>query len=239
MRCLGANAILGVSLAAARAAAAVLGLPLYQYLGGPNAHVLPTPKQHVLNGGAHSTNTVAFQEFKLMPVGACSVRVPVRMGSETFHALQALLCSCGAITAVGAVRGFAPNLCDNVLPFELLVVPICMPGTCPGAAIALAFDVAASEKPAAALCTTTTCWSNPACCTTTVQWTNKLAGTINCYPIVSVVHPIEANDWVRWQTFTECMGDMLQIVGAALFVLNTDTLCCGIAMGVANSIQLC
>ena len=234
----GANAILGVSLAAARAAADEVGLPLYQYLGGPNAHVLPTPMMNVLNGGAHSTNTVDFQEFMIMPVGAKSVREAVRMGSETFHALQALLKSKGDITAVGDEGGFAPNLKDNEEAFELLVEAIKKAGYKPGDDIALAFDVAASEMYDAESKTYTTKLSNPDKKYTTEEWTDMIDGYINKYPIVSVEDPIDENDWEGWQTFTKKMGDKVQIVGDDLFVTNTDYLKKGIDMGVANSILI-
>lgn len=234
----GANAILGVSLAAARAAADEVGLPLYQYLGGPNAHVLPTPMMNVLNGGAHSTNTVDFQEFMIMPVGAKSVREAVRMGSETFHALQALLKSKGDITAVGDEGGFAPNLKDNEEAFELLVEAIKKAGYKPGDDIALAFDVAASEMYDAESKTYTTKWSNPDKKYTTEEWTDMIDGYINKYPIVSVEDPIDENDWEGWQTFTKKMGDKVQIVGDDLFVTNTERLSKGIELGAGNAILI-
>lgn len=234
----GANAILGISLAVAHAAADCYGLPLYRYLGGINAKTLPVPMMNVLNGGSHADSSVDFQEFMIMPVGAKSVREAVRMGSETFHALQALLKSKGDITAVGDEGGFAPNLKDNEEAFELLVEAIKKAGYKPGDDIALAFDVAASEMYDADTKTYTTKWSNPDKKYTTEEWTNMIDGYINKYPIVSVEDPIDENDWEGWQTFTEKMGDKVQIVGDDLFVTNTDYLKKGIDMGVANSILI-
>ena len=235
---LGANAILGVSLAAARAAASEVGLPLYQYLGGPNAHVMPTPMMNVLNGGAHSTNTVDFQEFMIMPVGAKSMREAIRMGSETFHALQAELKAKGDITSVGDEGGFAPNLKDNEEAFELLVEAIQKAGYKPGEDVAIAFDVASSEFYDPETKKYTLKWSDPDTSYTTDEFIDLLAKYIDKYPIVSVEDPIDENDWEGWQKFTAKLGDKVQIVGDDLFVTNTDYLKKGIDMGVANSILI-
>ncbi|MFD1432262.1 phosphopyruvate hydratase [Lacticaseibacillus yichunensis] len=235
---LGANAILGVSLAAARAAASEVGLPLYQYLGGPNAHVLPTPMMNVINGGAHSTNTIDFQEFMIMPVGAKTVREAIRMGAETFHALQALLKEKGDITSVGDEGGFAPNLKDNEEAFEFLVQAITKAGYKPGDDVAIAFDVASSEFYDPETKQYTLKWSDPDTSYTTDEFIDLLATYIDKYPIVSVEDPIDENDWEGWQKFTAKMGDKVQIVGDDLFVTNTDYLKKGIDMGVANSILI-
>lgn len=235
---LGANAILGVSLAAARAAASEVGLPLYQYLGGPNAHVLPTPMMNVLNGGAHSTNTVDFQEFMIMPVGAKSMREAIRMGSETFHALQALLKEKGDITAVGDEGGFAPNLKDNEEAFEFLVEAITKAGYKPGEDVAIAFDVASSEFYDAESKKYTLKWSDPDTSYTTDEFIDLIAGFVDKYPIVSIEDPIDENDWEGWQKITAKLGDKVQLVGDDLFVTNTDYLKKGIDMSVANSILI-
>ena len=215
---LGANAILGVSLAAARAAASEVGLPLYQYLGGPNAHVLPTPMMNVLNGGAHSTNTVDFQEFMIMPVGAKSMREAIRMGSETFHALQALLKEKGDITAVGDEGGFAPNLKDNEEAFEFLVEAITKAGYKPGEDVAIAFDVASSEFYDAESKKYTLKWSDPDTSYTTDEFIDLIAGFVDKYPIVSIEDPIDENDWEGWQKITAKLGDKVQLVGDDLFL---------------------
>ncbi|WP_125704819.1 phosphopyruvate hydratase [Lacticaseibacillus daqingensis] len=235
---LGANAILGVSLAAARAAASEVGLPLYQYLGGPNAHVLPTPMMNVINGGAHSTNTIDFQEFMIMPVGAKSVREAVRMGAETFHALQALLKEKGDITAVGDEGGFAPNLKDNEEAFEFLVEAIQKAGYKPGEDVAIAFDVASSEFYDPETKKYTLKWSDPDTSYTTEEFIDLIAGFVAKYPIVSIEDPIDENDWEGWQKITATLGDKVQLVGDDLFVTNTDYLKKGIDMGVANSILI-
>ncbi len=234
----GANAILGVSLAAARAAAAEVGLPLYEYLGGPNGHVLPTPMMNVINGGAHSTNTIDFQEFMIMPVGAKSVREAIRMGSETFHALQALLKSKGDITSVGDEGGFAPNLKDNEEAFEFLVEAITNAGYKPGVDVAIAFDVASSEFYDPETKRYTLKWSDPDTSYSTSEFIDLIAGFVAKYPIVSIEDPIDENDWEGWQEITAKLGDKVQLVGDDLFVTNTDYLKKGIDMDVANSILI-
>ncbi|WDF81959.1 phosphopyruvate hydratase [Lacticaseibacillus pabuli] len=235
---MGANAILGVSLAAARAAADELGLPLYEYLGGPNGHVLPTPMMNVINGGAHSTNTIDFQEFMIMPIGAKSIHEAVRMGSETFHALQALLKEKGDITSVGDEGGFAPNLKNNEEAFEILVEAISKAGYVPGKDIALAMDVAASElwddeKKGYVLR-----WSDPDKVMTTDELIDYIADLVKKYPIVSVEDPIDENNWEDWQKVTAKLGKHVQLVGDDLFVTNTSFLKKGIDMGVSNSILI-
>ncbi|MCD2256868.1 phosphopyruvate hydratase [Agrilactobacillus fermenti] len=233
---LGANAILGVSLAAARAAADELGQPLYEYLGGPNAHVLPTPMMNVINGGAHANNNVDFQEFMIMPVGAKSVHEAIRMGSETFHALQALLKEKGYSTAVGDEGGFAPDLKNNEEPFEILVEAITRAGYKPGDDIAIAFDAASSEF----YNTETHQYElkGDGKNYTAAEFTNLLENLIDKYPVISVEDPLDENEWDDWKTLTAQLGKKVQIVGDDLFVTNTEYLKKGIDMGVANAILI-
>ncbi|MCJ8179918.1 phosphopyruvate hydratase [Lactiplantibacillus pentosus] len=236
---LGANAILGVSIAAARAAADELEMPLYNYLGGFNAHVLPTPMMNVINGGAHANNDVDFQEFMIMPVGASSVKEAIRMGSETFHNLKAILNERGYSTAVGDEGGFAPDLKNNEEPFEILVEAIERAGYKPGKDIAIAFDCAASE------------FYNEETgkydlkgegengkSFTAEEFVDLLNSIVDKYPIVSIEDPLDENNWEDWQMATAKLGKKVQIVGDDLFVTNTDYLAKGIKMGVANSILI-
>ncbi|WP_436702748.1 phosphopyruvate hydratase [Lactiplantibacillus plantarum] len=236
---LGANAILGVSIAAARAAADELETPLYNYLGGFNAHVLPTPMMNVINGGAHANNDVDFQEFMIMPVGASSVKEAIRMGSETFHNLKAILNERGYSTAVGDEGGFAPDLKNNEEPFEILVEAIERAGYKPGKDIAIAFDCAASE------------FYNEETgkydlkgegengqSFTAEEFVDLLDSIVDKYPIVSIEDPLDENNWEDWQMATAKLGKKVQIVGDDLFVTNTDYLAKGIKMGVANSILI-
>ena len=236
---LGANAILGVSIAAARAAADELEMPLYNYLGGFNAHVLPTPMMNVINGGAHANNDVDFQEFMIMPVGASSVKEAIRMCSETFHNLKAILNERGYSTAVGDEGGFAPDLKNNEEPFEILVEAIERAGYKPGKDIAIAFDCAASE------------FYNEETgkydlkgegengqSFTAEEFVDLLDSIVDKYPIVSIEDPLDENNWEDWQMATAKLGKKVQIVGDDLFVTNTDYLAKGIKMGVANSILI-
>lgn len=236
---LGANAILGVSIAAARAAADELEMPLYNYLGGFNAHVLPTPMMNVINGGAHANNDVDFQEFMIMPVGASSVKEAIRMGSETFHNLKAILNERGYSTAVGDEGGFAPDLKNNEEPFEILVEAIERAGYKLGKDIAIAFDCAASE------------FYNEETgkydlkgegengqSFTAEEFVDLLDSIVDKYPIVSIEDPLDENNWEDWQMATAKLGKKVQIVGDDLFVTNTDYLAKGIKMGVANSILI-
>ena len=236
---LGANAILGVSIAAARAAADELEMPLYNYLGGFNAHVLPTPMMNVINGGAHANNDVDFQEFMIMPVGASSVKEAIRMGSETFHNLKAILNERGYSTAVGDEGGFAPDLKNNEEPFEILVEAIERAGYKPGKDIAIAFDCAASEF----YNTETGKYDlkgegENGKSFTAEEFVDLLDSIVDKYPIVSIEDPLDENNWEDWQMATEKLGKKVQIVGDDLFVTNTDYLNKGIKMGVANSILI-
>lgn len=232
---LGANAILGVSIAVARAAADELQEPLYNYLGGFNAHVLPTPMMNVLNGGKHANNKVDFQEFMIMPIGAPSITEAIRYGSETFHALKDILNDRGYSTAVGDEGGFAPDLNSNEKPFEILVEAIQKAGYQPGKDIAIAFDCAASEffdtnKHKYVLSDGTEY--------STEEFIDLLDKIVDKYPIVSIEDPIDENEWADWQLITQRMGNKVQLVGDDLFVTNTEYISKGIQEHVANAVLI-
>lgn len=193
---------------------------------------------NVINGGAHSTNTIDFQEFMIMPIGAKSVHEAIRMGSETFHALQALLKEKGDITSVGDEGGFAPNLKDNEEAFEILVEAIKKAGYKPGEDVALAFDVASSELWDTEKNGYVLRWSNPDKVYNTDEFIDLIASFVDKYPIVSIEDPIDENNWEDWQKITAKLGDKVQLVGDDLFVTNTDYLQKGIDMGVSNSILI-
>jgi enolase 1/2/3 len=229
---LGANAILGVSLAAARAEAAENGLPLWRYLGGEAAHVLPVPMMNVLNGGAHADNKVDFQEFMVVPLGAPSFSEALRVGAETFHALKRTLQERGLSTAVGDEGGFAPDLDSNEAALEALVEGIEAAGYRPGEDVAIALDPAASElfeDGAYALEHEGRTLSAP-------ELAEYWAGIASRYPVVSLEDGMDEDDWEGWRALTERLGDRLQLVGDDLFVTNTERLRRGIDEGVANSI---
>jgi enolase len=229
---LGANAILGVSLAAARAEAAENGLPLWRYLGGEAAHVLPVPMMNVLNGGAHADNKVDFQEFMVVPLGAPSFSEALRVGAETFHALKRTLHERGLSTAVGDEGGFAPDLASNEAALEALVEGIEAAGYRPGEDVAIALDPAASElfeDGAYALEHEGRTLSAP-------ELAEYWAGIASRYPVVSLEDGMDEDDWEGWRALTERLGDRLQLVGDDLFVTNTERLRRGIDEGVANSI---
>ena len=233
---LGANTILGVSLAAARAAADELEVPLYNYLGGFNAHLLPTPMLNVINGGKHANNKVDFQEFMIMPVGAPSIKEAIRWSSETFHNLKNLLNERGYSTAVGDEGGFAPDLKNNEEPFEILVEAIQRAGYKPGKDIAIAFDCAASEF----YNTETKKYDlkGDGKSYTADEFVSLLEGIVDKYPVISIEDPLDENEWADWQMATKRLGKKVQIVGDDLFVTNTDYLKKGIKMGVANAILI-
>jgi enolase len=229
---LGANAILGVSLAAARAEAAENGLPLWRYLGGEAAHVLPVPMMNVLNGGAHADNKVDFQEFMVVPVGAPSFSEALRLGAESFHALKRTLHDRGLSTAVGDEGGFAPDLDSNEAALEALVEAIEAAGYRPGEDVAIALDPAASElfeDGAYELEHEGRTLSAP-------ELAEYWAGIASRYPVVSLEDGMDEDDWEGWRALTERLGDHLQLVGDDLFVTNTERLRRGIDEGVANSI---
>ena len=229
---IGANAILGVSLAVARAAADELALPLYRYVGGTNAHVLPVPMLNVLNGGAHANNSVDFQEFMVMPVGAASFGEALRWGAETYHALKSVLDERGLSTAVGDEGGFAPDLGSNEAAVQVLVEAIDRAGYQAGDEIALALDVAASEFFADGRYSL----AGEGRDLSTSDLVGLLTELCGRYPIVSVEDGCADEDWDGWSELTKALGNRIQLVGDDLFVTNVERLRRGIDTGVANSI---
>ncbi|MDQ1531199.1 MAG: enolase [Microbacteriaceae bacterium] len=227
---LGANAILGVSLAVAKAAALSAELPLFRYVGGPNAHVLPVPMMNVLNGGAHADSNVDIQEFMILPIGAASFRDALRWGAETYQALKGLLKSKGLSTGLGDEGGFAPDLPSNRDALDLLVEAIGSAGFTPGTDIALALDVASTEFFDAG---TYTFEGRPKSAAEMSAYYAELAAA---YPLVSIEDPLAEDDWVGWAHITAELGGRVQIVGDDLFVTNPERLGKGIAGGAANSI---
>ncbi|KAF0225822.1 MAG: enolase [Erysipelotrichaceae bacterium] len=234
---LGANAILGVSMACARAAADFYGLPLYKYLGGFNAKTLPVPMMNVINGGAHSDAAIDFQEYMIMPIGAKDIKQAIRMGAETFHALKKVLKARGQVTSVGDEGGFAPNLANNEEPLEVIVEAIKAAGFVPGVDIALALDPAASEFYDTEK--KVYFWKKSTKQTLSskemVDYYEYLCGK---YPIVSIEDGLAEGDWDGWKLMTERLGDKIQIVGDDLFVTNPGILKQGIEKGIANSILI-
>jgi enolase len=234
---LGANAILGVSLACAKAAAETLGLPLYQYIGGTNAKTLPVPMMNILNGGSHADNTVDFQEFMVMPHGAPSFAEALRAGTETFHALKAVLKSKGFSTSVGDEGGFAPNLKSNDETIELILEAITKAGYKPGVDISLALDVASSEmylKDKGVY----QFFKSDKSEKTSEEMVEIYKKLVNQYPIISIEDGLDENDWDGWKKLTEAIGNKVQLVGDDLFVTNTERLFEGIQKGIANSILI-
>ncbi|MCZ4491572.1 MAG: phosphopyruvate hydratase [Conexibacter sp.] len=231
---LGANAILGVSLAAAHAAAAEESLPLWRYLGGEGAHVLPVPMMNVLNGGAHADNSVDFQEFMVVPAGASSFREGLRMGAEVFHALKKTLHDRKLGTTVGDEGGFAPDLESNEAALELLVAGIEAAGYTPGADVAIALDPATSEIFANGVYDLEHEGRKLSSVELADYWSD-LAGR---YPILSIEDGMDEEDWDGWKALTEKLGDTIQLVGDDLFVTNTERLRRGIDLGVGNSILI-
>ena len=232
---LGANSILGVSLAVAQAAASDLDLPLFQYVGGTNAKELPVPMMNVLNGGAHADNNVDIQEFMIVPVGAKSFSAALRMGVEVFHHLKVVLKKEGFNTAVGDEGGFAPNLQSNEHAIEVLIKAVKGAGYKIGKDILIALDVAASELFSNKKYTLTAEGSNK---WTSSEMVDYLAGLANKYPIISIEDGLAENDWTGWENLTNEIGDSVQIVGDDLFVTNTGILAKGIKEGVGNSILI-
>ncbi|WP_026569485.1 MULTISPECIES: phosphopyruvate hydratase [Sediminibacillus] len=231
---LGANAILGVSMAVAHAAADYLGQPLYKYLGGFSAHTLPTPMMNILNGGEHADNNVDIQEFMIMPVGAPTFREALRMGAEIFHSLKGVLKSKGYNTGVGDEGGFAPNLKSNEEAFQTIIEAIEAAGYKPGEQVKLAMDVASSEfyengkynlKGEGVVRSSEEM----------IDWFEEM---INKYPIISIEDGLDENDWEGHRMLTERIGDRVQLVGDDLFVTNTVRLKQGIEQGVGNSILI-
>lgn len=227
---LGANAILGVSLAVANAAAASADLPLYKYLGGPNAHVLPVPLMNILNGGSHADSDVDIQEFMVVPLGAETFSEGLRWGVEVYHALKAVLQAKGLSTGLGDEGGFAPNLPSNRAALDLIQEAIRNAGYTPGTDIALALDVASSEffKDGA--------YQFEGKSLSSTEMSAYYAELVADYPLVSIEDPLDENDWDGWKTLTDAIGDKVQIVGDDLFVTNPERLQTGIDSRTANSL---
>ncbi|MHC1718292.1 MAG: phosphopyruvate hydratase [Acidaminococcaceae bacterium] len=231
---LGANAILGVSMAVAKAAAASVDVPLYMYLGGINAKELPVPMMNILNGGAHADNNVDIQEFMAMPVGAPSFSEALRMNTEIYHNLKAVLKERGLSTAIGDEGGFAPNLSSNEEAIEVIVAAIEKAGYKPGEEVAIALDIAASEI-----------YKNgkynlagEGVVKTSAQMVEYYAALCEKYPIVSIEDGLDEDDWKGWALLTKKLGGKVQLVGDDLFVTNSERLSRGISEGVANSILI-
>ena len=231
---LGANAILGVSLAVAHAAADELALPLFRSVGGPNAHVLPVPMMNVINGGAHADNNIDLQEFMIMPVGASSFSEALRWGTETYHVLKQVLADRGLSTAVGDEGGFAPNLSSNEEAIKVLVEAIERAGHTPGKDIAIALDPAMSELFRDGKYHLAGEGKVLTSQELSVWWTSL----VNNYPIVSVEDAMSEDDWAGWSLLTQAIGSQVQLVGDDLFVTNARRLRMGIDQNVANSVLI-
>ncbi|MFA6300306.1 MAG: phosphopyruvate hydratase [Nocardioides sp.] len=227
---LGANAILGVSLAVARAAADSAGLPLYRYVGGPNAHLLPVPMMNILNGGSHADSNVDVQEFMIAPIGAPTFREALRQGAEVYHALKSVLKKKGLSTGLGDEGGFAPNLDSNRAALDLIAEAVATTGLVLGTDIALAMDVAASEffKDGS--------YAFEGGSKSADEMTAYYAELVSAYPIVSIEDPLDEEDWDGWKAITDALGTKTQIVGDDLFVTNVERLQRGISGGQANSL---
>ncbi|MBQ7739315.1 MAG: phosphopyruvate hydratase [Desulfovibrionaceae bacterium] len=231
---LGANAMLGVSMACARAASNLLGLPLYKYLGGINAKTLPLPMMNILNGGAHAPNNLDIQEFMIMPGGAETYRDALRMGAEIFHTLQKILRADGHVTSVGDEGGFAPNLNSHDEAFSYIIKAIEEAGYNPGSEVLLAIDVASSEfykDGKYVLKGENKVFSNAEMVAWLEEFTRK-------YPLISIEDGMAENDWDGWAMLTSSLGDRVQLVGDDLFVTNSSILAEGIEKGIANSILI-
>jgi enolase len=227
---LGANAILGVSLAVARAAASSAGLPLYRYVGGPNAHLLPVPMMNILNGGAHADTNVDIQEFMIAPIGAATFREALQQGAEVYHALKAVLKKQGLATGVGDEGGFAPDLSSNRAALDLISSAIESAGFKVGTDIALALDVAASEF------FQDGSYAFEGAKKSAEDMTGYYADLVASYPIVSIEDPLNEDDWDGWKTITDELGAKTQLVGDDLFVTNVERLQRGIDGGQANAL---
>ena len=227
---LGANAILGVSLAVANAAAASADLPLYRYVGGPNAHLLPVPMMNILNGGAHADTNVDIQEFMIAPIGAPTFREALRQGAEVYHALKSVLKKQGLATGVGDEGGFAPELSSNRAALDLISEAIGTTGLVLGKDVVLALDVAASE-----FCTDGV-YTFEGASKSAAEMTAYYADLVASYPIVSIEDPLDEDDWDGWKTITDQLGTKTQLVGDDLFVTNVERLQRGIDGGQANAL---
>jgi enolase len=227
---LGANAILGVSMAVSKAAAQSASLPLYRYIGGPNAHVLPVPMMNIINGGAHADSDVDFQEFMIAPVGADSFHDALRMGAEVYHSLKSVLKSNGLSTGLGDEGGFAPNLTSNRAALELISEAITKAGFKLGSEVALAMDVAATEFYKDGN------YHVEGTARSTEKMIELYAQLVKDFPIVSIEDPLAEDDWDSWVHFTSVMGDQIQIVGDDHYVTNTERIAKGIELKSANAL---
>jgi len=227
---LGANAIVGVSMAVARAAAESAGLPLFRYLGGPNAHLLPVPMMNILNGGAHADNSVDIQEFMILPIGAVTFAEALRWGAETYHALKSVLKQHGLSTGVGDEGGFAPDLKHNRAALDLIVEAIGNAGFTPGEDVALGIDAAATEfyRDGA--------YTFEGGSRTTAEMTRTYAEWLDAYPLVSIEDPLAEEDWAGWRELTAEIGGRVQVVGDYIFVTNPERLRRGVSEHVANAL---
>ncbi|CAB4710155.1 unannotated protein [freshwater metagenome] len=227
---MGANAILGASLAVAKASAESADLSLFRYLGGPNAHVLPVPMMNILNGGAHADTNVDIQEFMIAPIGAPTFRESLRWGAEIYHALKSVLKKRGLATSVGDEGGFAPNLESNRAALDLILEAIEIAGYKPGKEIALAMDVAATEFHDNGK------YTFEGASKTSAEMIAYYTSLVDAYPIVSIEDPLNEEDWTGWTDMTKALGSRIQIVGDDLFVTNPERLARGIAGGTANAL---
>ena len=227
---MGANAILGASLAVAKASAESADLSLFRYLGGPNAHVLPVPMMNILNGGAHADTNVDIQEFMIAPIGAPTFRESLRWGAEIYHALKSVLKKRGLATSVGDEGGFAPNLASNRAALDLILEAIEIAGFKPGKEIALAMDVAATEFHDNGK------YTFEGASKTSAEMIAYYTSLVDAYPIVSIEDPLNEEDWAGWTDMTKSLGSRIQIVGDDLFVTNPERLARGIAGGTANAL---
>jgi enolase len=227
---LGANAILGVSLAVAKAAASCAELPLFRYLGGPNAYLLPVPMMNILNGGAHADSNVDVQEFMIAPIGAPTFAEALRQGVEVYHALKSVLKSRGLSTGLGDEGGFAPNLESNRAALDLIVEAVGKAGLTIGADIALALDVAASEFHDSGS------YTFEGAAKSSAEMIDYYVNLVESYPIVSIEDPLDEEDWDGWVALTERLDDNVQLVGDDLFVTNSERLARGIEAGAANAL---
>jgi len=233
---LGANAILGVSLAVARAAADSAGLPLYRYVGGPNAHLLPVPMMNILNGGSHADSNVDVQEFMIAPIGAPTFREALRQGAEVYHALKSVLKKKGLSTGLGDEGGFAPDLASNRAALDLIAEAVSATGLVLGTDIGLAMDVAASEFYSKGDGGNGGSYAFEGGAKSADEMTDYYADLVAAYPIVSIEDPLDEDDWDGWKAITDRLGGLIQIVGDDLFVTNVERLQRGISGGQANSL---
>jgi enolase len=233
---LGANAILGVSLAVARAAAESAELPLFRYLGGPNAHLLPVPMMNIVNGGSHADSNVDIQEFMIAPIGAGTFAEACRWGAETYHSLKAVLKGRGLSTGLGDEGGFAPNLDSNREALDLILEAIAKAGFTPGRDIALALDVAATEFHSGSEATHDGAYAFEGGSKSSSDLIAYYSDIVANYPLVSIEDPLDEEDWDGWKAITDALGSKVQIVGDDLFVTNPIRIARGIAAGTANAL---